>query len=450
MKKNILIILLFMMLVSCSKFLEEKPDQKMVIPKTLKDAELLLSDYSNFNTGYPVSGEWGTDDYFIADSYWDELSNPEQKSAYVWADKQYDDVTQWQSPYRVVYLANQVLAMLSDLQALQHEDQYKKVLGTAYFFRAFAFHQVTEVFAPAYSVTTAGTAMGIPLRLSADMDIPSVRASLAETYSQIIADYKMAISNLPVVQPVKGHPNRAAAYGSLARVYLGMANYEEAFKMANSALLLNATLLNFNSLNQYDELPIPQFNKEVLFPAVTSNAGLMNYYNAFVEPVLYQSYQEKDLRKKIFFQLSDNVEGAYNFKGNYANSMAQLFVGITTSEVYLIKAETAARLNKVEEAQETLNTLLRSRWQTGEYVDITVLDAGELLEIILQERRKELLFRGRRWADLKRLNLEAKFKKDLIRTINGQEYRLPFNSLKYAFRLPDPVVKLGNISQNER
>ena len=172
-----------MMLVSCSKFLEEKPDQKMVIPKTLKDAELLLNDYSNFNTGYPVSGEWGTDDYFIAGSYWDELSNPEQKSAYVWADKQYDDVTQWQSPYRVVYLANQVLAMLSDLQELQHEDQYKKVLGTAYFFRAFAFHQVTEVFAPAYSVSTAGTALGIPLRLSADMDITSVRASLAETYS---------------------------------------------------------------------------------------------------------------------------------------------------------------------------------------------------------------------------------------------------------------------------
>lgn len=282
------------------------------------------------------------------------------------------------------------------------------------------------------------------------MDITSVRASLAETYSQIIADYRMAISNLPVVQPIKGHPNRAAAYGALARVYLGMAHYEEAFKMANSALLLNAQLLNFNSLNQYDELPIPQFNKEVLFPAVTSNAGLMNYYNALVEPVLYQSYQEKDLRKKIFFQLSDNVEGAYNFKGNYANSMAQLFVGITTSEVYLIKAEAAARLNKVGEAQEALNTLLRSRWQTGEYVDITISDTEALLEIILQERRKELLFRGRRWADLKRLNLEAKFKKDLIRTINGQEYRLPFNSLKYAFRLPDPVVKLGNIPQNER
>ena len=68
------------------------------------------------------------------------------------------------------------------------------------------------------------------------------------------------------------------------------------------------------------------------------------------------------------------------------------------------------------------------------YFPISLLDAGVLLETILQERRKELLFRGRRWADLKRLNLEAKFKKDLIRTINGQEYRLPFNSLKYCFQ----------------
>ena len=59
----------------------------------------------------------------------------------------------------------------------------------------------------------------------------------------------------------------------------------------------------------------------------------------------------------------------------------------------------------------------------------------ELLQMILNERRKELVGRGIRWSDLKRLKVEGRFDKVLQRHLNGKEYRLLDVSL---FRLPIP------------
>jgi hypothetical protein len=41
------------------------------------------------------------------------------------------------------------------------------------------------------------------------------------------------------------------------------------------------------------------------------------------------------------------------------------------------------------------------------YIPITAGSSDEASQLILQERRKELLFRGLRWIDIKRLNKEG-------------------------------------------
>lgn len=435
---------------SCSDFLEIKPNVKLVVPKKMEDAALLLNDYTTLNMGYPTYGELGTDDYFITDDNWESVSNLIQRNAYHWVDEPYTDAIQWQRPYKAVYVANQVLDLLSDLDTKEQNVQYNNLLGVAHFFRAFAFHQLTEVFCPVYVEQSASNELGIPLRLSPDITEISPRASLQETYVQIIDDYRKAIANLPKHQSTVGHPSKAAAYGGLARFFLDMGHYADAYRCADSSLMLKSDLLNFNELGVWDDLPIPQFNEEVLFPAMSAGAGPMGYYMALVDTTLYKSYAKQDLRKKIFFLPSEDLEGKFNFKGNYGGSYSQLFVGLTTSEIYLIKAESGSRIGKTKEALETLNVLLKTRWKAGEYLPITENDPELLLPLILQERRKELLFRGRRWTDLKRLNLEERFKKTLHRSIGGLKFTLEPNSLKYAFRLSETVVNLGQISQNKR
>ena len=62
---NILHIFIVLLCSSCAEFLDKKPDIKLVVPKTLMDADLLLNDYATMNTGYPVLGEIGADDYYL-------------------------------------------------------------------------------------------------------------------------------------------------------------------------------------------------------------------------------------------------------------------------------------------------------------------------------------------------------------------------------------------------
>ncbi|WP_270088439.1 RagB/SusD family nutrient uptake outer membrane protein [Sphingobacterium sp. SYP-B4668] len=433
---------------SCADFLDKKPDIKLVVPKTLADADLLLNDYGTMNGNYPVFGEIGTDDYYLTEQRWGGVSNYEQRMAYIWADEPYMDILQWQRPYKVVYIANQVLDILRKLQ--DNSEGYRRVRGTAHFYRAFAFHQLTEIYSPAYSATTAGHELGIPLRLTPEVDGKSVRASLEDTYERIVADLGVAVADLPVVEVVRGRPHKASAYAALARVYLDKGDFEQAYRYADSCLVLRPELLDFNNLSVTANFPMTRFNVEVLFPALATGAAPMGAAVALMDTLLYASYSNDDLRKKAFFRPNNNPLNTQYYKGSYDQSNT-LFFGITTSEVYLIKAETACRIGKLGEAKDAIDKLLRSRWdKDAVYAPISELDGEQLLRSILDERRKELVFRGRRWADLKRLNLEPRFQTTLKRTIGDKTYTLAPNDLRYAYRISETVLELSGIQQNKR
>jgi len=443
-------ILLVLLNCSCNSLLDEKTDIKMVIPKTLEDAELLLNDYMTMNTGFPVVGEIATDQYTISDDVFDGSLNTDQQNFYTWADRPYNDANVWQRPYKTVYMANQVLDILDKLPSGSDPDRRDRLMGAAHFYRAFAFQQLAEVFCPSYDKSTAMTDLGVPIRLQPAMDQASSRGTLKQSMDQVINDYDVATRLLPLEDKVIGRPIRAAAYAGLARAYLIMSDFDNAYNYADSCLDLKSKLMDYNELDSDEDLPIPKYNEEILFLAMSGAAGPMNYNNNTVEQGLYNSYATSDLRKKIFFQQRDDVPNAYRYRGNYDRNRALLFIGPTTSELYLIKAETAVRLGKLDEGRTALNTLLRSRYKTGQFAEISETDGEKLLSLIIKEREKELVFRGRRWSDLKRLNQESAFKKKLTRTVKGQLYTLEPGSTKYAFRLPEPVVTLGNLPQNSR
>lgn len=118
---------------------------------------------------------------------------------------------------------------------------------------------------------------------------------------------------------------------------------------------------------------------------------------------MLKSYEAYDLRKKIFF-LNSEGKAAY-FRGSYI-SINSAFSGLSLNETYLIIAVTNTRLDRVSEALLWLNKLLEKRWTADKFVSKTAPNAEEALNLILLERRKELVGRGTRWFDLRRLNLE--------------------------------------------
>lgn len=446
---HIAIMIGLLLVMSCDKFLDEKPDQKMTIPNNLTDCDALLDNYSEMNTMFPVSGETASDDLYLSDPTWMSLSIVSQRDTYIWENDVNVAYDEWQGPYKVVLIANQVLEVLKTIDNRLDSDKFNRIKGTALFFRAYALSQLANVFTLPYNKITAKTTLGLPLRLSPDADYPSVRASLDETYAQIIADLKESVLLLPDASSYKSRPSKAAAYAALARVALVISDFGLAEEMADASLKLDNTLMDYNTIDTDLNPSFQKFNKEVLFDATTLTSEIIYPSVSRINNELYQSYAEDDLRKQLFFSIND--DGLYSFKGQYSgDAYSSAFSGIAIDEVYLTLAEAYARNNKVQLAMKKLNELMVTRWNKNSFIPFTTGSSTEALRIILEERRKELLMRNIRWMDLRRLNQELDYKKEITRVLNGKEYKLIPDDKRYAFLIPLEIMGHANLEQNPR
>lgn len=432
---------------SCSDFLDEKSDMKLTIPNTLEDNQALLDRLADVMTNFAQSGMSSSDDFYLTDADYNGLSYDEDKRLYTW-QPDYVSTNQgngndWLYCYRAIFIANSVLYNLKNYNIANAEN----VRGQALVIRAARYLDATQVWCPAYDEATADHEMGLPLRLDPDMNLPSARATLRETYAQIIKDLNEAFPLLPAKQVSVTRPSKASALAYLARVYLLMGSYENALSYAMQTLEVQNTLMDFNSLNVSDSYPIKDLNPEVIVRASIRTSGPSRGATAKVPQSLYNSYNDNDLRKAIFFRL--NTDQTVLFRGNYTGNISGKFCSVAVDEVYLIVAESYARKGSYQQAMDYLNALLLTRYKSGTYTDLKANDATEALEIIKTERRKELLFRGLRWMDLKRYNRDGE-NITLTRTVLGQTYTLKPNDLRYAIAIPEDIIQLSGITQNPR
>lgn len=454
MKTKFQIISFFILLIisSCSKgWLDVKPQLSLVVPSTIGDYQAILDNSSAiFNIGQPALGEIGSADFNISDEGWDALYTNQEKYAYIWDKDIYhgsQDVGDWDVSYNQIFNANVVLEGIEKVKpAISEVAQWNSIKGSGLFFRAFAFYNLLQVYAKTYDSTTANKDLGIPLRLNSDVNIKSVRATVQQSYNQVISDLKQSLTLLPVNPLYKSRPSKPAAFAMLAKTYLMMGDYSKALVYADSCLQLFSTLLDYNSLDTSASYPIPKLNNETIFYSGLTNYAIFKRPDFNVDSTLYNSYDSNDLRKIIFFR---NVNGNMNYRGSYEQS-GVLFGGLATDEIYLIRAECYARQGDAEKAMDDLNMLLKSRWKSGTFVPMTATTAGEALSKILLERRKELCFRGIRWSDLRRLNKDNAFAVVLKRTVKDTVYELQPNSPEYVLPIPDEVIRLSNMPQNVR
>lgn len=448
--KVVLFVFTGLVVFSCKKsWMEEKSDKTLDVPTTVTAFQALLDNTGTMNDSRPALGEESADNYYVTNTMFATYI-PTDRNIYLWEKEVYVDKESdinWNACYKQVYHTNIVLDGIDEVAA---EDigtpAWNNVKGSAHFFRAEAFFNVAQIFAKPYSLTFPDEP-GIPLRLTPDPKVKSVRAGLQETYEQILSDLHTAAGYLPVVPQYKTRPSKPAAYALLSRVYLTMQDYAHAFVYADSCLKLYDSLLDYNSINTTPTYPITSLNKEVIF-----HSTMANYFQArgvIVDTNLYKSYKVNDLRQKVFFKT--NTNGGMRFVGTYTggNTGNIFFCGIATDEVLLTRAECYARAGNITAAMKDLNTLMIKRWKTGAFVPFTASTTSEAMSLILEERRKETLFRGLRWVDLRRLNSEGA-NITITRVVDNKTYTLPPNSPRYTLPLPPEVINITGVPQNER
>ncbi len=443
-------------LSGCKKYLDYPFLNSLRTPTQLSDLQGLLDDAATMNENRtPSFMESSSDDYFCLPERYAPLDDW-PKQAYIWKPYDYRYPNDWAICYHPVYVSNFCLEMSNKIErTTANASNWDHVHGSALFFRAYYFLKLGWTYALAYDEASAASDKGIVLRLTSNYNDPSVRSNVAETYQQIIKDARLAASLLPNIPLHTFRPSKAAAYGLLARTYLSMRMYDSAYHYADLALAIKSDLIDYNVDPDLGTLtinyPFKRFNRETVFYSevnTTGTSSLVLASRARIDSVLMETYETDDLRRTAYFTKSGNY---YQFKGSYTQT-SRNFSGISTPELLLIRAECLARNaadspDNLQKALTDLNNLLSKRYKAAAFTPVTIESGDGLLDRILLERRKELLFRGLRWMDIKRLNKEGR-NIVLKRLLNGTVYTLEPNASYYALPIPIDIIEVAGIPQN--
>jgi len=310
--------------------------------------------------------------------------------------------------------------------------------GEAHFVRAYAMHYLVRVlgYDPGAIPSVgqgAGWDRGIILRTTPTLDVAEAderaRSSVEEVYNQIESDITDSISLLSQSQgPSRNFIRVEAAQALGARVYLYWKKYNEANSFAQDAL--GNTGANLVGPSDVGDIWTPS-NPEAIFITLinpdTETQGVNSSLSAYTSqqwvaqvptPDLISIYDENDARNDWFGPCFDEINGTdledscpaglelqkwTGVKGNFTDDVPLFRV----PEMLLIQAEALLNTSGIGAALGPLNLLRDSR-------GLDLLDAADfasnedLLDEILDERRRELVGEGHRFFDLKRLGRDIR------------------------------------------
>ncbi|RAV30392.1 RagB/SusD family nutrient uptake outer membrane protein [Sinomicrobium soli] len=295
----------------------------------------------------------------------------------------------WIGYYEALY---QVNTLIGSLDALAPDDRLREVKGTAHYFRAYLYYNL---------VTRYG---GVPVLKENTLEtVP--RNSPEEVWEFIEEDLEIAIARAPSFgQGNAGdfyYVSSEAATALMARVKLATGQKEEAAALAEQ--LITSPLF---SLDNFDKIFRRQDNTEVIFAfenlteesSVTISTLFYTYahpqsgsYVYKPNPGAMEMYGDNDLRKSISIDTYDGLDVVNKY--NSGQTGTDPVIVSRLGELYLISAEARGT-----EGLQRLNELREFRGLGP----VEAASESEYLDLILEERRRELFAEGFRWYDLVR------------------------------------------------
>jgi hypothetical protein len=328
--------------------------------------------------------------------------------------------TLWPQPYFTIYQTNAILSGVEASTGLN--DSIKNELtGEALFIRAFSYFYLVNLFGD------------VPLVLTIDYNKTSLleRTPAADIYKQITTDLKQAQAlmrsdySYSLATGERIIPNKWAATALLARVYLFLGDYADAYTQSNAIISNSASysltpsllgVFNANSteaiwqLKQNTNTSSYNATEEGSTFIVLNSPGQSNPPNYYLSDSLLSSFEAGDQRY-INWVDSTNYNGVtYYFPYKYNVGLAQTTPGATATQYYMVlrlaeqlliraECEVQGQGAGVAAAIADIN-IIRSR---AGLAPTSATMQTDVQNAIVQERRIELFAEwGHRWLDLKR------------------------------------------------
>jgi tetratricopeptide (TPR) repeat protein len=458
---NIVLLLLVMGLGSCKKYLDVLPKGSK-IPTTLADFEALVRDEYN-NHRAPV-----TQAVLLLNDRWESQGNlnyyPLWKANYYWDESinrinlNLTDESAYYTAYMAISTFNLIIQYAPTATDATDADK-SMLIAQAKLARAMHYFILVNYYADTYEASSAASKLSVPLIESAEVDAPHKQASIQEMYDYIISNVTDAIPNLPVKGATIVHGTKGAAYAFLARVYLQMNDYDKALSYANQALAQNDKLFDYPAYYNSYKTQIEQAGTYPSLPTPRGYDYIENYIMMHGE-VIY-SRRENNLRvdRASRFETGDamlasrwkiRTVGAETYyyaitSGRYNEG------GITTTEVYLIKAECLARKNDLTGAMDALNAVRVKRIFPASYAPLTAASTKEAIDFIRRTKESETVFGIVAFGDMRRFNKDPLYAKTFTKTENGANATLKPDSHLWTMPIPLGAIKNsgnGTIQQN--
>ena len=308
--------------------------------------------------------------------------------------------------YRALANINKALEVA---QTLEDQEAAAPYIAEMYGMRGlFHFHLAT-FFAP---IPTSGSSNKLGIVLSTEvypLDHKAPRASLDETYQQIVDDLTTCINSGFNKDVYDGHVNYWAALALRARAYLywgkndlALADARTVINQSPYKLLTPENYVASWAVDNADET-IMEYIQNDDWNAQRYNPGYYTHPDGYTEYLVTEAFYNfmqqnpNDIRSKmVAWRVTENGKGTngyypMKYPGKTGSSVplyANSIKVIRLAEVYLIAAEAAFKTGGAAAAVPYLNTLRKNRI-TG-YTDATTTDIDD----IISERRKELFAEG--------------------------------------------------------
>jgi hypothetical protein len=478
MKKNIYkivwVFLLSGVVFSCKKdFLQVVP-KGVLIPTATSDYNLLMNSFSFYQYSNGLPTLLLGDDIVEEESYFNYyISNATASASQLF---QYQGLfykvgdTPWEiqnymvNMYACNKVINEVMASTEGTDA-----QKRSLLAEARATRAWINFQLINFYGKPYLASTAGTDPGFPIVETADVSQKTFsRGTVQGVYDFIIKDLTAAIPDLPVQSAIQTRMSKTAAQGILGKVYLFIGKNTEAltqFSAAFAGMSASATppvLYDYNVTlapggsflpisffgPNYPGNNVADMTESIL--AKTSNAGNWDgqgFGNNGLElnPATQALFGPSDLRLQLYANHFDDgspVPGGRIRK--YAVQYA--WIGLQLSDLYLLRAETRARLNDLPGAKQDVEYLRKHRMPLADAAvpSATVSNQTALIKFIIEERQREFAQEGYRWFDMRRLSVDPIFAgaayTHTMYTIAGGTQTYPMPAARLVMQLPPSIM----------
>jgi hypothetical protein len=302
--------------------------------------------------------------------------------------------------YRTINSANQVISAVATITDPQLSKTLRKQYkGEAYFIRALSYFDLSRLWGGMQLIT-------LPTLSSLD-NITVKRSSLAETRLQVLNDLNTADTLLPETTN-RNRATRKTVYALKARLYLYMQDWTNAEIFASKLIADN----NYELIAPYSSFFANNVKntRESIFELAYS-ATDQNAHSMWWQPPVNSGRREWAPSDDLITLLNTPVTGGNRnsliaktappgnlWYGNmyYRNPRVDPAFVIRIAEMYLIRAEARAQLNKINEGCADLNAV---RTRAG-LASSTAATQADLLLAVEQERRLEFAFEPHRWFDL--------------------------------------------------